>query len=255
MNGLKYIRTRCNLSLSELSQYIGVSRQIINAWELGTRGISKRNLSKLEKFFGIGGRYFGEISEEVQHDLLMKPMRLNRGGRHYTYLRPGEASDTEVYFPEMDRSLDEIYRDAVTAKKLVLNHVENSIMNPAAKSPLYVTSDIITAQCWFFESMAGLLDNKLKQKPGTMLAYTSDLRAMITVMLSAFGVEDIMEQMRDYPNFDPEDVEFFERIHDEVRQHLERKQREQPTRWEPATESDLKPDGKHYTEVRRIRRG
>ena len=29
MNGLRYIRTRCNLSLSELAEFIGVTRQAL----------------------------------------------------------------------------------------------------------------------------------------------------------------------------------------------------------------------------------
>lgn len=37
MNGLKYIRTRCNLSLSELADMIGVSRQALSSWENGKK--------------------------------------------------------------------------------------------------------------------------------------------------------------------------------------------------------------------------
>ena len=29
MNGLRYIRTRCNLSLNELAEFIGVTRQAL----------------------------------------------------------------------------------------------------------------------------------------------------------------------------------------------------------------------------------
>lgn len=37
MNGLKYIRTQCNFSLSELAERLDVSRQIISAWENGKK--------------------------------------------------------------------------------------------------------------------------------------------------------------------------------------------------------------------------
>ena len=70
MNGLKFIRTRCNLSVAELADHIDVSRQIISAWENGTRGISSKNKQKLEAFFGIDSKYFGEISEEDHKDIL-----------------------------------------------------------------------------------------------------------------------------------------------------------------------------------------
>ena len=42
MNGLKYIRTRCNLSLSELADMIGVSRQALSSWENGKKDIPEQ---------------------------------------------------------------------------------------------------------------------------------------------------------------------------------------------------------------------
>ena len=78
MNGLKYIRMRCNLSLADLAKHIGVSRQIISAWENGSRGISEKNRKKLSKFFGIDATYFGTISEENQKEILNKAMYLQK---------------------------------------------------------------------------------------------------------------------------------------------------------------------------------
>ena len=63
MNGLKYIRTRCNLSLSELADMIGVSRQALSSWENGKKDIPEQRSDQLAEFFGIGKEYFGEISE------------------------------------------------------------------------------------------------------------------------------------------------------------------------------------------------
>ncbi len=37
MNGLKFIRTQCNLSLNNVAQALNVSRQIISAWENGKK--------------------------------------------------------------------------------------------------------------------------------------------------------------------------------------------------------------------------
>ena len=53
MNGLRYIRTRCNLSVNELADAIGVSRQAINSWENEKKEIPKQRLEQLESFFGI----------------------------------------------------------------------------------------------------------------------------------------------------------------------------------------------------------
>ena len=68
MNGLKYIRTRCNLSLSELADMIGVSRQALSSWENGKKDIPEQRSDQLAEFFGIGKEYFGEISEKEKQD-------------------------------------------------------------------------------------------------------------------------------------------------------------------------------------------
>lgn len=39
MNGLKIIRIQCNYSVGELAAEIGVSRQMISAWENGKKSI------------------------------------------------------------------------------------------------------------------------------------------------------------------------------------------------------------------------
>ena len=61
MNGLKYIRTRCNLSLSELADMIGVSRQALSSWENGRKDIPEQRLEQLSEFFGVNREFLGEI--------------------------------------------------------------------------------------------------------------------------------------------------------------------------------------------------
>ena len=39
MNGLTYIRTRCNISQSELADILQVSKQAISMWENGKKEI------------------------------------------------------------------------------------------------------------------------------------------------------------------------------------------------------------------------
>ena len=74
MNGLKYIRTRCNISLSELAEIIGVTRQALNSWENGKKDIPEQRREQLASFFGVEKEYFGEISEEKKKYLLEKAM-------------------------------------------------------------------------------------------------------------------------------------------------------------------------------------
>ena len=64
MNGLRYIRNKCNLSLSELASKLGVTRQMISAWENGRKPIPSGRLKELSQIFGIEEELLGDISEE-----------------------------------------------------------------------------------------------------------------------------------------------------------------------------------------------
>ena len=39
MNGLRFIRTQCNLSLNDIATVLGVSRQMVSSWENGKKEI------------------------------------------------------------------------------------------------------------------------------------------------------------------------------------------------------------------------
>ncbi len=64
MNGIKCIRERCNVSMSELADRIGVTRQTISLWEKGTRKPSLAKRIALCEFFGLPEHFFGEINEK-----------------------------------------------------------------------------------------------------------------------------------------------------------------------------------------------
>ena len=49
MNGLKFIRTQCNLSLNNVAQTLNVSRQIVSAWENGKKDIPKERADEVMK--------------------------------------------------------------------------------------------------------------------------------------------------------------------------------------------------------------
>ena len=49
MNGLKFIRTQCNLSLNNVAQTLNVSRQIVSAWENGKKDITKERADEVMK--------------------------------------------------------------------------------------------------------------------------------------------------------------------------------------------------------------
>lgn len=93
MNGLKYIRIRCNVSQSFLAQKLGVTRQAVNLWE--NRGFPPaKRLKHLEEFFGIDKKYFGELTEEMIRDINATPVYQHdeNGHSYYCFIRHAETS-------------------------------------------------------------------------------------------------------------------------------------------------------------------
>lgn len=75
MNGLKYIRIRCNYSQRSLSEALGVSRQAVNMWENATKPPSNERKEKLCEFFGIDNpEMFGELTPELYEALQSLPV-------------------------------------------------------------------------------------------------------------------------------------------------------------------------------------
>jgi len=72
MNGLRYIRERCNMTASELSLKLGVTRQSISMWEQGKKNIPQARLEQLSIIFGVSEEYFGEISDKQIAELKNK---------------------------------------------------------------------------------------------------------------------------------------------------------------------------------------
>lgn len=93
MNGLKFIRTQCNLSLSNVARALNVSRQIISAWENGKKDIPDERKEQLSNYFGIDVRYFDEIDEIQKKEILGTAMyRWNHNGDEFFLFRPDEES-------------------------------------------------------------------------------------------------------------------------------------------------------------------
>ncbi|MDD3137745.1 MAG: helix-turn-helix transcriptional regulator [Lachnospiraceae bacterium] len=87
MNGLKYIRTRCNLFLNSLASTMGITRQALSMWENGKKEIPEQRKEQLAHFFGIEKAYFGEITELEKKVLLEKAMfRYKENGRRHTVI-------------------------------------------------------------------------------------------------------------------------------------------------------------------------
>lgn len=66
MNGLKFIRTRCNYSQAALAEMLNVSRQAINMWETSKKPIPEPRRTEICEIFGIENpAWLDEIDEET----------------------------------------------------------------------------------------------------------------------------------------------------------------------------------------------
>ena len=70
MNGLKIIRIQCNYSVGELAAEIGISRQMISAWENGKKSIPESRKMQLAEYFGVEPELIGEINEQKKRDIV-----------------------------------------------------------------------------------------------------------------------------------------------------------------------------------------
>ncbi len=70
MNGLKFIRTRCNYSQAALAEMLNVSRQAINMWESSKKAIPEPRRAEICEIFGIENpTWLDEIDEEIEKEI------------------------------------------------------------------------------------------------------------------------------------------------------------------------------------------
>ena len=67
MNGLSFIRRRCNLSQGQLAAKLGVTRQAINLWENRREPLPEARKEQLGRFFGLDPELFDEIKDKTTY--------------------------------------------------------------------------------------------------------------------------------------------------------------------------------------------
>ena len=194
MNGLKYIRIRCNLSLNELADAIGVTRQALSAWENGKQSIPEQRKKQLEDFVGIESSYFGEITEEEKEALLDKGMYCyeKNGSETYRYKPPEGFEDRDrqeiFYYGDRKISLDEEYALAIKRKKQVLKEIESIIHWIDNPDILESKTMCINRGCSVYETINTFM-KKMKSLPGYLrITFFYELVDVWAAMLYAYGL-------------------------------------------------------------------
>ena len=82
INGLKYIRTRCNYSQHELAEILDVTDAMISKWENDNKVISEERQEELAVLLGVPTSFLGQISEKQIECINKLPMvRQDRKGK------------------------------------------------------------------------------------------------------------------------------------------------------------------------------
>ena len=95
MNGLSFIRRRCNLSQGQLAEKLSVTRQAINLWENRREPLPEARKEQLSRFFGLEPELFDKITQKQGGALLHRSCFLYRDDdRHDYFLVPGKFAKT-----------------------------------------------------------------------------------------------------------------------------------------------------------------
>lgn len=140
MNGLKYIREEVmGMSLNELAEVLGLSKQAVYSWEIGRKKIPEKRLKQLKDISGIPEKYF-LIQEVTEKDeLIIEQHRLNKVLdesviRYDEIKRDGEVEPrtyvdsgivTALKFNEMDLKIHELQEEMAA----VINEYQPDIVD------------------------------------------------------------------------------------------------------------------------------
>lgn len=193
MNGLKIIRTRCNLSINDIADILGISRQLVSAWENGRKIISSKRAKQLSEFFGINEVLFGEINEKQKIYIIEKAMFKHKyHGKEIFKFKPEDGVDdiskVVVYFKgDSGVSLSDAYDAAKRVKENTVDRIDSFIHNNKGE---HMESEItrITSYTNIYGKFTDLLESIDEQKTHLKVPYRFEIIDVLDAMKLAFGL-------------------------------------------------------------------
>lgn len=192
VNGLKFIRIRCNLSLNDTASLLGVTRQALSSWENEKKEIPEQRLVELENHFGLDKKFFGEISDADIDFLLSQPMfRYNLNGKETYRYKPEQklplSQQCKYYFENRDITLEDEYAAAKKKKQEVLNKIDDIIQ--WTESPNRADNiNLINRNCAIYEMINDLLEKLRNTKNPLKVPFLYELKNTWRAMLLAYGI-------------------------------------------------------------------
>lgn len=202
MSGLKIIRIRCNVSLNEIAEILGVSRQAVSIWEKGEKIVPEKRRKQLSDFLGVDEIFFGEISEEQKMQIAEKAMfRHKYNGKDIFKFKPEDGVDdldkVMLYFKgDANISLDESYESAKRMKKETLDRIREFIHKNKGED---MESEVmrITNYTKIYNTFSDLLDTIDQQERYLKVPYRFEIIDVLDAMSVAFGLLD-EEKVKEY---------------------------------------------------------
>lgn len=212
MNGLKYIRTRCNLSLNELADILGVSRQALSMWETEKKDIPQKRQEQLSQFFGIDAKFFGSITEQEKQELLEKAMfRYEVNGKETYRFSPNKDTDkpyVEVCFLEdRETSFDEMYVQAQKKRKDTLEAVEDIINWTDNAGSIQSQICCINRGCQVYDLITDMMQKMREQPSNVKMHFFFEMVAIWNAMAVAYGIKDEEELIANIYKYKSEEME------------------------------------------------
>lgn len=221
MNGLRYIRNKCNLSLSELADKLGVTRQMVSAWENGRKSIPESRLHELSKIFGIEEELLGEISEAQLADIDNRPVFMSKGSgkEEYRFDEVGDAEQTIFPLPG-ERTLDEEYQEVKKYRKRLMDSIQDRLSFDDSYY-LYDEISMIRKMAFFYESVNKLVDAYGDQERYLKVGFRYEIMAVMDAMLLAYGISDEsrLDELKSAEGMVKEDPDYVKDIAELIKRH------------------------------------
>ncbi len=231
MNGLRYIRTRCNLSLNELADHIGVSRQALSAWENGKKEIPEQRKEQLANFFGVDKLYFRDITEKEKLLIQNKAMfRYADGEKEYYRFKPTvDLKSTEkigvCFLGEQETSIDELYATAVKEKQKALARVEN-IFDDVGIEPVSMMDQMMSFNrgSTVYNMISDLMEMRRGFKSYMKVPFFFELISVWKAMHLAYGLinEEQITYLDRTDYYCGEDGEWIIQLAEQLKEHWEK---------------------------------
>lgn len=198
MNGLKLIRTQCNISLSGLAEILGVTRQIISVWEHGKKEIPETRLEQLSEYFGIEPEFFGEITDEQKETILDKPMYIWGDDENGYYLYRRDSRNRMIHFANRERKFlpSEEFRQCKSIQKELITNINQQINGPIQRhigEQMAATKRGIKYYDYCFENMS----LAFSKKPDKKMSYYRRLIEILMATTIAFGGDCELPEEKD----------------------------------------------------------